>query len=188
MKPQRPSGLFVFGTVIPGLTIHGKPAPYPVVNEREVRAVAGMMFVMAFFSFFNALYLQNLSYLKITVVFFFIEFFLKTLIGTRFSILRPIARLFVGNQTPEYVGAIQKRFAWSLGLAMSSLMIILLFVFKTSGTPNLIMCSICMTLMFLESSFGICVGCKIYGFLVSKNIIKAPEHRPACPGNVCSID
>jgi hypothetical protein len=28
------------GTIIPGLKINGKPAPYPVLNERAIRATA----------------------------------------------------------------------------------------------------------------------------------------------------
>jgi hypothetical protein len=180
--------LFKFGETIPGLVIHGKPAPYPVLNEREVRAGAGVMLVMAMFSFFHAFYLQDFLYLKVTVSFFFLEFFLKTVVGTRFSIVRQLVRPLVRNQAPEYVGAVQKRFAWGLGLAMSTAMLVMLFGFGTRGLPNLIMCGICMTLMFLETSFGICVGCKIYGFLLRRGWIAAPEHRPACPGNVCSIE
>lgn len=182
------SSLFSFGEIIPGLIIHGKPAPYPVVNEREVRAVAGIMLVIAMFSFFQAFYLQELLYLKVTVIMFLIEFFLKTILGTRFSIFGLIVRPIIKKQAPEYVGAIQKRFAWSLGLIFATTMSLMLFVFGTTGLPNLIMCSICMTLMFLETSFGICVGCAIYGFLIDKKIIKSPEYRPACPGNVCSIE
>ena len=180
--------LFRFGETIPNLTIHGKPAPYPVLNERVIRAGAGVMFVMVFFSFMQALYLREFVFLKFTVSFFFLEFFLKVVIGTRFSIVSALVRPFVANQAPEYVGAIQKRFAWSLGLAMASTMLVMLFVFETRGLANLIMCSICMALMFLESSFGICVGCKIYNFLLAKGIMKMPEHKPACPGNVCSIE
>jgi hypothetical protein len=181
-------GFFTYGKTIPGLTIDGKPAPYAVVNEREVRAVAGLMLLMALFSFFHGFYLQNFLYLKITVVVFFIEFFIKVVIGTKFSIFGAIARIFVRNQKPDYVGAIQKRFAWALGLLMSTIMIILLLVLDVRGPINLAMCAICITLMFLESSFGICVGCKIYAFLLKHNIIPTPEHKPVCPGNVCSID
>jgi len=181
-------GFFTYGTTIPGLTIDGKPAPYSVVNEREVRAAAGLMLLLALFSFFHGFYLSDFSYLKITVVIFFIEFFIKVVVGTKFSIFGAIDRVFIKNQRPDYVGAIQKRFAWALGLLMSATMIILLLVLDVRGPINLAMCSICITLMFLESSFGICVGCKIYAFLLKHNIIATPEHKPVCPGNACSID
>jgi len=32
------------GQIIPGLEIAGKPAPYGVLNERAIRATAGIMF------------------------------------------------------------------------------------------------------------------------------------------------
>jgi hypothetical protein len=40
-----PSSRFQCGEVIPGLKINGKPAPYPVMNERAVRATAGLMLI-----------------------------------------------------------------------------------------------------------------------------------------------
>lgn len=52
-------GFFTYGKVIPGLMVHGKPAPYPVLNERAIRAGAGIVFAAGFFSFFQALYLGN---------------------------------------------------------------------------------------------------------------------------------
>lgn len=45
-------GFFQYGRTIPGLLIHGKSAPYPVLNERAIRAGAGMVFVVGFFAFF----------------------------------------------------------------------------------------------------------------------------------------
>jgi hypothetical protein len=180
-------GFFVYGKEIPGLHIHGKPAPYPVLNERAIRAGAGIVFVLGFFSFFQALYLGNFLYLKLLVPVLFIDFLMKTIIGVRFSPVSAIANLVVRNQTPEWVGAIQKRFAWSIGLLLSGTMLLLLHVFEVRGWPNLTVCSVCLTFMFMESAFGICVGCKIYNWLLKKGLIKTPEHKPACPGNVCSI-
>lgn len=48
-------GIGVAGATIPNLMIHGKPAPYPVVNERAVRAGAGMLFALGFFFIFPSL-------------------------------------------------------------------------------------------------------------------------------------
>lgn len=46
-------GFFKYGKIIPGLKIHGVSAPYPVLNERAIRAGAGMMFAAGFFAFFK---------------------------------------------------------------------------------------------------------------------------------------
>ena len=43
----------LYGKIIPDLTIEGKPAPYPVVNEREIRAAAGIMFLIGVITFCN---------------------------------------------------------------------------------------------------------------------------------------
>lgn len=182
------SKLFKIGTVIPGLEIQGVPAPYPVVNERAVRAGAGMLFALGFFAFFQAFYLQEYVYIQIIVVLFWFDFLMKAVVGTAFSPVSQIANLIVANQEPEYVGAIQKRFAWSIGLALATTMMILIFCFGIIGVPNLLICAVCLVFMFMESAFGICVGCKIYSALLAWGIMKQPEYKPVCPGNVCSIE
>ena len=67
-------------------------------------------------------------------------------------------------------------------------MVLLVWVFEIRGPINLSICLLCLTFMFLETSFGICVGCKIYNFLLHKGIIATPEYKPACPGNACAIE
>ena len=94
----------------------------------------------------------------------------------------------VKNQKPEYTGAIQKRFAWSLGLLMAVSMIIISMVFQTRGALPFSVCIVCLSLLWLESAFGICVGCKMYYGLMNLGIIKKPKEMPACPGGVCSIN
>lgn len=180
-------GFFTYGSIIPGLTIHGVPAPYPVLNERAIRAGAGLMFAAGFFAFFQAFYLANFLYLQSFVVLFFVDFLMKVVVGTKFSPISIIANWIVSNQAPEYVGAVQKRFAWSIGLLLSATMLMLLFVFEVRGWPNLAICGLCLTFMFAESAFGICVGCKLYNALLRLGLLKQPEYKPACPGNVCAI-
>lgn len=181
-------GFFEFGKVIPGLMIHGKPAPYPVLNERAIRAGAGMMFALGMFAFFQAFYLREFVYIQWLVLFFLFDFAMKVLVGVRFSPMSILSNIIVRKQTPEYVGAVQKRFAWAIGLFLATVMTVLIFVFGIIGPINLIICGVCLTFMFMESAFGICVGCKIYGALLAMGIIATPEYKPACPGNVCSID
>jgi len=180
--------LFTYGEIIPNLTIHGVPAPYPVLNERAIRAGAGMMFVLGLFAFFQAFFLQEFVYIQWFVLFFWFDFFTKVVIGTAFSPVSIFANWIVKKQMPEYVGAIQKRFAWSMGLFLSSVMIVLIFGFGIMGWPNLLICGLCLSFMFMESAFGICVGCKIYNMLVTYRILAKPEYQPVCPGNVCAIE
>ena len=113
-------GFFKCGKEIPGLMIHGKAAPYPVLNERAIRAGAGIMFVLGLFAFFQAFYLREFVFIQVFVVIFFIDFFTKVIIGTKFSLISNVANWIVRKQTPEYVGAVQKRFAWTIGLVLSA--------------------------------------------------------------------
>ena len=80
----------------------------------------------------------------------------------------------------EYVGAPQKRFAWAIGFAMALLMLYLTFIKGVIGPINMLVCGTCLLLLFFESSFGICIGCKLYD-MFSKNKVEL------CPGNVCSF-
>ncbi len=176
-----------YGQIIPNLIIHGEPAEYGVVNERSIRATAGIMYALGFFAFFNALFLENRTYLSFLVPIFWFDFFLKTVFGPQYSYLGWIGKLVTLKQKPEYVGAIQKRFAWGIGLTLSSIMMISLFVLQYQGMVNLLICGTCLLFMWLESAAGICVGCKIYNFLLNKKLLPAPVQKPACPGGACSI-
>lgn len=104
-------GFFKYGHTIPNLLIYGKPAPYPVLNERAIRAGAGIMFALGLFAFFHAFYLRDFLYIKIFVLLFFIDFLMKVVVGIKFSPISQIANFVVQKQHPEYVGAVQKRFA-----------------------------------------------------------------------------
>ena len=180
--------LFQAGPIIPGLTINGKAAPYPVLNERAVRAGAGLIFAAGMFAFFQALYLEQYLYLQILVAFLLLDFSIKVLLNPQYSPLSLVANLIVRKQTPEYVGAIQKRFAWSIGLALATTMAIVLFGLGIVGPINLVICAICLVFMFMESAFGICVGCKVYNGLIRFGVIAEPAYKPACAGNVCAVE
>jgi hypothetical protein len=49
------------------------------------------------------------------------------------------------------------------------------------GPVNILVCALCLTLLFFESAFGICLGCKAYEWVVRK----PPE---LCPGGVCAFE
>ena len=162
-----------FGEKVEGYTI-------PVLNEREARAGAGILLLPAVVSFLNAYLTHNFLFTKIFVTFFMIDFFIRVLINPKFSPTLILGRLIVQNQTPEYVGAIQKRFAWSLGLILSVIMFFIIVVFEIMTPIKIVICLLCIALLYSETAFGICLGCILY-FKITKN---APIH---CPGEVCEI-
>jgi hypothetical protein len=154
--------------------------PVRVLNEREARGAAGIMFAFALVAFMNAWFKGDFTPTKLTIVVFFIDFFIRVLVNPRYSPTLIMARWMVNNQTAEYVGAPQKRFAWGIGLGLATLMVYLVVLNDVRGPINMITCVICLILLFFETAFGICIGCKLFN-LFNK------EKAQLCPGNVCEI-
>lgn len=175
-----------FGKRIPGLKIRGELAPYRVLNERDARAAAGIMLIIGIFAFVSALILRNFFPLKIVVVLFFIEFLVRVFVNPHYAPLYALGHLLVSNQLPEWSGAVQKRFAWTLGIIMAGSMIPVALVFEMRGIVPFSICSVCLILLWAESALGVCIGCKIYSTLVKRNVIQ-PKIMPACPGGVCEL-
>jgi hypothetical protein len=151
-----------------------------VLNEREARGAAGIMFLFAMIAFMTAWFKGDFTPTKLTIVAFFIDFFIRVLINPRYSPTLIMARWMVKNQTAEYVGAPQKRFAWAIGLVLATFMMLLVVINDVRGPINMITCLVCLILLFFESAFGICVGCKLYNLFNKKK-------AQLCPGNVCEI-
>lgn len=179
--------LVEFGRKIPGLKINGCDAPYSVLNERDGRAAAGLMLVAAGVAFANAFLMREFFMINVVVLLFLLEFSLRQ-VNPSIAPFYFLGGLMVRKQCPEYVGAAQKRFAWGLGLGMALVMSVLIFGFGVMGIWNLGLCLVCLSLLWFESSFGICVGCKIYYGLIGVGLVREPEVRPACPGGVCRIN
>jgi len=153
----------------------------PVLNEREVRAAAGILFVFAFLSVLLAAMKGNFVLLNYFIIGFLVDFIIRLFISTRFSPTLIIGRLIVHRQVPEYVGAAQKKFAWVIGLILVLIMLVLV-VFVNSYSPITgLICLICLIFLLFESAFGICLGCLFYGWYYGKK-------AKYCPGEVCEIN
>src|SRR5215211_5808689 len=136
----------------------------PVLNEREIRAAAGMMFLVLLISLMLILFKQDFLLVKYVIVVFLTDFIVRVFVSPRFSPLLIIGRLIVSRQVPEYVGAAQKKFAWKIGFALSALMFILIVILNTYSIITGLTCLVCLTFLFFETSFGICLGCLFYGW------------------------
>ena len=88
---------------------------YGVVNEREVRAVAGLMFAIGLTTLLVSLLTKNITLASIVIPTFLLEFVLKVFWGPQTSFFALLTKPLIAHLPPEWVGAIQKRFAWSLG-------------------------------------------------------------------------
>ncbi len=167
------SKLFKFGEDVDGYEI-------PVLNEREIRAAAGIFFVWAFLAVLTGIMKGSFVMLKYFILAFLVDFIVRVLINPKFAPSLIIGRLIVRRQTPEYVGAAQKKFAWVIGLALVLIMLVLV-VFVNSYSPITgIICLICLIFLLFESAFGICLGCLFYGWFYGKK-------ARYCPGEVCEV-
>lgn len=151
----------------------------PVLNEREIRAAAGILFLIMFISIQQAA-AGNFTMLKYAVIGFLADILIRVLINPRYAPTLIIGRLIVRNQTPEYVGARQKMFAWKIGIVLASTMLVLIVIVNSFSPITGIICFICLIFLFFESVFGICLGCKIYPLFFKDKV-------QYCPGEVCDV-
>ncbi len=150
------------------------------MNEREVRAAAGILFVFAMMTFANAWFMGNFRPTKIFVIAFLIDFTIRLFINPKYAPSMIAARFAVRGQAPEWTGAPQKRFAWAIGWVLALTMLWLIVIQNVIGPINMLVCATCLTLMFFESAFGICIGCKIYNALPNRQA----QH---CAGGACEV-
>lgn len=165
--------IFHFGEEVEGYAVR-------VINEREARAAAGLMFLLGFFSFMKGYLTADYSAERLMIIAFVIELGIRVLINPKYAPFMVAARLIVRNQKVEYVGAPQKRVAWSLGLALGMFMYWLVMKEANMGVMNFAGCVACVVLLYFEAAFGICLGCSLYNVFSRKK-------AQLCPGGVCEI-
>lgn len=162
-----------FGEQVEGYSV-------PVLNEREVRAAAGILFLATFLSLLFILFRGNFVPIKFVIPFFLADFLVRVGVSPRFAPTLILGRLIVGSQTPEYVAAEPKRLAWLIGVALAATMFVLMVLMNSYSPVTGIICLLCLVFLFFESAFGICLGCKFYKLVYRKS----PE---LCPGEVCEV-
>jgi hypothetical protein len=165
------SKIIQFGEQVEGYNI-------PVLNEREIRAAAGILFLATFLSLMFIIFRNNFLPIKYVITVFAADFIIRVFVNPKFSPTLIIGRLIVGRQVPEYVGAQQKKFAWIIGIVLSVTMFIFMVVINSYSPITGIICLICLVFLFFESAFGICLGCKFYPLFFKEKV-------QLCPGEVC---
>ncbi|PKN83464.1 MAG: DUF4395 domain-containing protein [Chloroflexi bacterium HGW-Chloroflexi-8] len=162
-----------FGETVEGYNV-------PVLNEREIRASAGILYFFMFLAWMLVIFEESFFLIKLVNTIFLIDFIIRMFISPKYSPSLIIGRLFVGNQTPEYVGAAPKKFAWTIGLVLASTIFLLLVVMNSTSIITGIICQVCLIFLFFEAVFGICLGCKFYPLFHK-------EKTQYCPGDVCEV-
>jgi len=162
-----------FGETVEGYNI-------PVLNEREIRASAGILYFFMFLAWMLVIFKESFFMIKFVNTIFLTDFIIRVLVSPRYSPSLIIGRLIVGGQTPEYVGAAPKKFAWTIGLVLASTIFLLLVVMNSTSFITGIICQICLIFLFFEAVFGICLGCKFYPLFYK-------EKTQYCPGDICEV-
>lgn len=108
----------MYWTRVPHLSQKGDK--YGFVNETEIRIATGITLVLGLFSFFLVLFKAEYTIPLILVSIITFDFVLKVFIGPRWSIFGSFVRLFLKKWDEVWVGAVQKRFAWSIGIFLSA--------------------------------------------------------------------
>lgn len=151
---------------------------YKVINERDARASAGLMFLFGIVSLFSVHLYRTIFWAELFSITFIIEFFVRILVNPKYAPYMLIGGLIVSNQQPDWVAAKPKRFAWLLGMFLGVIMTYYI-IFDIITPIRLEICWLCLFLMFIESVFGICLGCILYKKLNQKTY--------NCPGGMCDI-
>jgi hypothetical protein len=160
---------FQFGEEIPGYD-------YRVINERDARASAGIMFLFGIISFFSFILTRNLFWAELFSLTFILEFMVRVFVNPLYAPYMALGSMIVANQQPEWVEAKPKKFAWILGLGLGLVMAYFI-VFGLLSPVRMLTCVVCLIFLFTESVFGICLGCIVYK--------KFNVDLQNCPGGVC---
>ncbi len=170
---KKKKAVIQFGEKVEGYNI-------PVLNEREIRAAAGILFLATFLSLMFIVFRGNFVPIKYVVTFFFADFLIRVFVSPLYSPTLIMGRFIVRNQNPEYVGARQKKFAWKIGVGLSAIMFIFMVLVNSYSPITGIGCLICLAFLFFEAAFGICLGCKFYPLFYK-------EKAQYCPGEICDV-
>jgi hypothetical protein len=176
-----------FGETIDGLAIAGMPVKAGVFDEREVRGAAGLTLIFGAIAFAYAFFGKQYLPIKLVTILFSVEFFIRVSAGLKYSPVGQLAKLLTWGQPPQWVSAKPKRFAWSLGLAMSAAMAVIVNA-NIRGALPLTVCLICMTLMWLEAVLGLCLGCEVYRVMTRRGWIAKDDGFEVCSNGACGTE
>jgi hypothetical protein len=169
------------------VVVDGKVLHSSVVNENEARVAAGITMALGGVAFVYANFDKLFWPIREVSAFFFVDFSIRVVAGLERSPAGVVARLLTRRQTPQWVSAKPKRFAWTLGVAMALAMTIITNSGIHGPLPRTI-CLICLTLMWLEAVLGLCLGCELYSVMVRRGWRAKDPAYEVCPNGACELD
>ncbi len=160
-----------------GETVEG--IDFGVFNERAVRAAAGILFLVGVSAWWVALLTDFYQPLRAFGILFMIDMFVRLFGNAKYSPSMFLGGIVVKPQRPEWVDAEPKKIAWYLGFGLVTASCLTMGWFALTGPIPLVLCAMCISFLYLEAVFGICVGCEL-----ARRFSKQPPRL--CPGDVCN--
>lgn len=156
-------------------SVFGFPNP---VNEVAARSVAAGVAVLSALTIVLAV-TASTGWLGLTAVLAY-GFLARVLTGPRLSPLGQFATRVVAPRVgPEkLVAGPPKRFAQAMGATLSVLAAVLHFGFSADRAAVVVLALIVVAAT-LESGFGFCIGCRVFGLLMRAGLVPA-ETCAAC--------
>ncbi len=139
--------------------------PNPV-NEKAARTVAAVVLVAVIVTLATGWY-----WLLIPITY---GFWARLLTGPKLSPLGWVAMNLIAPRLGEkrYVAGPPKRFAQGMGTVMSSAALVLGLILKDRAAANIVL-AMFLPAAGLESIFGYCIGCKVFGLLMRAGFLPA---------------
>lgn len=136
--------------------------PHPV-NEKAARSVAALVVVLALLTLVTQAW-------WLTVV-LALGFWARLLTGPTLSPFGQLATRVIAPRLgpPRYVSGPPKRFAQGMGAAMSTATAVLALTGEPTAATVLL--ALLVAAAVLESGFGYCLGCKVFGLLMRSGVI-----------------
>jgi hypothetical protein len=167
--------------------VDGRELHAAIVNEHQARAAAGITMALGGVAFVYANFNKLFWPIRTVSAFFFIDFLVRVTAGLERSPSGLAAGWMARWQSPQWVSAKPKRFAWTLGLAMALAMAVITNS-GIHGTLPRTICLICLALMWLEAVLGLCLGCEIYGLMVRRGWRPPDNAFEICANGVCDLN
>ena len=152
-----------------------------------MRNSATVMLYWGLATFTVGLMLQLFWLLPYMLALFVLNFLIGLFIKLDYAPSIALAKFFP-KKSSQAIGAIQKKFAWYLGLLLSSITFTLSLYVQTNDELFVTVCALCIfcnTVLYFEAIFSVCVGCQLYSLAQKLKLIKPPKRRPRCMGNRC---
>jgi hypothetical protein len=167
--------------------VDGKELHAAAVNEHQARVAAGITMTFGAIAFVYANFDKVFWPIRTVSTLLLIDFLIRVTAGLERSPSGLVAGWMTRRQTPQWVSAKPKRFAWSLGLAMALAMTVITNRGIHGPLPRTV-CLTCLTLMWLEAVLGLCLGCELYGLIVRRGWRSPDGDFEVCPNGACDLD